>query len=127
MKCLVTGGAGFIGSNLALELEKLGYEVTVVDNFISGSENNLKDFKGKFIELDDSKEFKLDGKFDVIFHQAAITDPRFGDDNETIRANVDGFKNILNLAIKNNAKLIDENDRIKNQISQRACNSFAGR
>ena len=52
MKCLVTGGAGFIGSNLALELEKLGYEVTVVDNFISGSENNLKDFKGKFIELD---------------------------------------------------------------------------
>jgi len=106
MKCLVTGGAGFIGSNLALELEKLGYEVTVVDNFISGSENNLKDFKGKFIELDDSKEFKLDGKFDVIFHQAAITDPRFGDDNETIRANVEGFKNILNLAIKNNAKLI---------------------
>src|SRR3989344_4204624 len=41
MKCLVTGGAGFIGSNLALELEKLGYEVTVVDNFISGSENIL--------------------------------------------------------------------------------------
>ena len=106
MKCLVTGGAGFIGSNLALELEKQGNEVTIVDNLFSGTKKNLKDFKGKFIELDISKPFELNNNFEVIFHEAAITDPRFKDDNETIRANTEGFKNIIELAKKNNAKLI---------------------
>jgi ADP-L-glycero-D-manno-heptose 6-epimerase len=106
MKCLVTGGAGFIGSNLALELEKQGHEVTIVDNFLSGTKENLKDFKGKFIELDISNEFELNDKFEIIFHLAAITDPRCGDDKETVRANIQGFKNIIKLAEKNNAKLI---------------------
>ncbi len=106
MKCLVTGGAGFIGSNLALELERRGNKVIVVDNIISGSKDNLKEFKGKFIELDISKSFEIEEEFDVIFHQAAITDPRFEDDNEMVRANVEGFKNIITLAQKNNAKLI---------------------
>ncbi|MAH33635.1 ADP-glyceromanno-heptose 6-epimerase [archaeon] len=106
MKCLVTGGAGFIGSNLALELEKQGHEVTVADNLISGSKENLDGFKGKFIQMDISKPFELNENFDIIFHEAAITDPRFKDDDETIRANVEGFKNIIALAKKNNAKLI---------------------
>lgn len=106
MKCLVTGGAGFIGSNLALELEKQGHEVTIADNMTSGSKDNLKEFKGKFIELDISKPFELKENFDVIFHQAAITDPRFEDDEEMVRVNVEGFKNIIELAQKNNAKLI---------------------
>lgn len=35
-KCLITGGAGFIGSHLAEELMRRGYEVTVVDNFYKG-------------------------------------------------------------------------------------------
>ena len=51
MKCLVTGGAGFIGSNLALELEKQGHEDTVVDNLFTGNKNNLKGFNGKMIEI----------------------------------------------------------------------------
>ena len=106
MKCLVTGGAGFIGSNLALELEKRGHDVVIIDNLLTGSKDNLEGFKGKFMEIDCSKPFKLDEKFDVIFHEAAITDPRFEDDNETIRANVDGFKNIIKLAKDNNAKLV---------------------
>jgi ADP-L-glycero-D-manno-heptose 6-epimerase len=106
MKCLVTGGAGFIGSNLALELEKQGNEVTVVDNMFSADKNNLKGFKGKFIERDVSKDFDLDDSFDVIFHLAAITDPRYPDDKETYRGNIEGFDNIVRLAQKNNAKLI---------------------
>lgn len=106
MKILVTGGAGFIGSNLALELEKQGNEVTIVDNLLSGTKENLKEFKGKFIELDISKPFKIEENFEIIFHEAAITDPRFEDDNETIRANTEGFKNIIELAKKDNAKLI---------------------
>lgn len=106
MKCLVTGGAGFIGSNLALELEKQGKEVTVVDNLLTGKMENLSGFKGKFINADVSKEFILDENFDVIFHEAAITDPRFEDEDETLRANVEGFKVMIELAKKNNAKLI---------------------
>jgi ADP-L-glycero-D-manno-heptose 6-epimerase len=102
----VTGGAGFIGSNLALELEKQGHEVTVADNLLSGSKENLDGFKGKFIQMDISKPFELNENFNIIFHEAAITDPRFKDDDETIRANVEGFKNIIALAKKNNAKLI---------------------
>lgn len=108
MKCLVTGGAGFIGSNLALELEKQGHQITIMDNLFSGTKENLKDFKGEFIELDcaDPKTKDLEDKFDVIFHIAAITDPRHPDDEETYNKNIDGFNNILALAQKNNAKLI---------------------
>jgi len=105
MKILVTGGAGFIGSNLALELDKQGHDVTVADNLFTGNRDNLNDFKGELIDIDVSKE-KLSGKFDAIFHQAAITDPRFEDDNEMMRANIEGFKLIINLALENNAKLV---------------------
>ena len=106
MKCLVTGGAGFIGSNLALELEKQGHEVVVVDNFLTGNKDNLKGFDGKIIEIDIADNFDLNEKFDVIFHEAAITDPRYPNDDETYNKNIQGFNNIVSLAQKNNAKLI---------------------
>ena len=107
MKCLVTGGAGFIGSNLALELERLGYEVVVVDSLLSGNKRNLDGFNGKFIKGDVSeKNFEIKGKFDVIFHEAAITDPRYPNDQETYEKNVKGFENMISLAKNNSAKLV---------------------
>lgn len=108
MNALVTGGAGFIGSNISIEVEKKGYNVISLDNLYSGNLENLNGFKGKFIELDvcNEKLFDLNIKFDVIFHEAAITDPRHNNDNETYSKNVNGFKNILKLAKKNNSKLI---------------------
>ena len=107
MKCLVTGGAGFIGSNLALELEKHGHEVTIIDNLLTGNRDNLNGFNGKFIEMDVSgNKFNINGSFDAIFHEAAITDPRYPNDKETYNKNVHGFKNIIELAKNNNAKLI---------------------
>ena len=107
-KILITGGAGFIGSNLALELEKEGHKVTIIDNLFSGTKENLKEFKGKFINLDVplSEVKDIEGEFDIIFHQAAITDPRFEDDKKLYRENIAGFKNMIELAKKNNAKLI---------------------
>jgi len=106
MKCLVTGGAGFIGSNLAIKLEDEGNEVTIIDNFSSGHRDNIQNFHGTLIEADLSKPLELSQKFDVIFHQAAITDPRYDNDEETLRQNIQGFKNILEFALKNNSKLI---------------------
>jgi ADP-L-glycero-D-manno-heptose 6-epimerase len=105
-KCLVTGGAGFIGSNLSLKLEKLGNEVVVMDDFNTGIRENLRDFKGKVIEQDVSKQFNYEYGVDIIFHIGAITDPRHDDDNETYTKNVEGFKNILKLAQEKKAKLI---------------------
>ncbi len=106
MKYLVTGGAGFIGSNLALELEKQDNDVTVIDNFFSGHEDNLKKFKGKVLKKDISKPFEIKEKFDAIFHQAAITDPRHSNDDELINQNISGFKNILTISQRHNSKLI---------------------
>src|SRR3989338_3271393 len=106
MKCLVTGGAGFIGSNLALELENQGNEVIVADNFLTGNKNNLNGFKWKIIELDVSNPFDLNEEFDAIFHEAAITDPRYPNDIETYNKNVNSFSNVLQIAEKSNAKLI---------------------
>ena len=106
MKVLVTGGAGFIGSNLALKLERGGNEVIIVDNLFSGTKENLKEFKGRFIASDISQPIKFDNKFDVIFHIAAITDPRHDNDEETYNKNVEGFKLMVKLAQEHNAKLI---------------------
>ncbi|MDO8481026.1 MAG: NAD-dependent epimerase/dehydratase family protein [Nanoarchaeota archaeon] len=105
MRCLVTGGAGFIGSNLALELEKKGHEVVILDNLSTGTRDNLEGFKGIFLKGDVvTHEFKQ--TFDAIFHQAAITDPRYSDDKEVMRQNVGGFRNMLELARKNKAKFV---------------------
>jgi len=109
MKCLVTGGAGFIGSNLALELSRRGHDVTVLDNLSFGHEQNLKGFKGAFVRGDVANAEVvrgLKGGFDVIFHQAAITDPRYPDASETLRQNVQGFQYALELAARDEAKLV---------------------
>lgn len=106
IRSLVTGGAGFIGSNLALELEALGHQVVVADNFHSADKNNLKNFKGEIISWDVSEPVLIQQKFDVIFHQAAITDPRHPNDEETFKKNVDGFQRIIDLADRDGAKLV---------------------
>ena len=106
MKYLVTGGAGFIGSNLALTLESEKHQVTVIDNFSSGHLDNLKGFKGKIIKQDISKNFEINETFNAIFHQAAITDPRYGNDEDLLKQNINGFKNIIEIAENGKSKLI---------------------
>lgn len=108
MKVLVTGGAGFIGSHLAVHLENEGHSVVVLDDFSSGHENNLKGFRGEVIRADIatcplSSTFK---SFEVIFHQAAITDTTVSDEDRMFHANVGGFENILEFAAKVGAKVV---------------------
>ena len=58
-RCLVTGGAGFIGSNLSRFLANSGANVIVIDNFSTGRRSNTLDFEGlgiKLIEADISEQ-----------------------------------------------------------------------
>jgi|TARA_Y100000310_G_scaffold107829_1_gene106261 ADP-L-glycero-D-manno-heptose 6-epimerase len=105
-KILVTGGAGFIGSNLVIELLKQNHDITIIDNISSGNKHHIDFFSGKFLNQDISTNFTLDENFDIIFHEASLTDTTFKDDNEMIRQNVEGFQNILNLALKHNSTLV---------------------
>ena len=71
MRAVVTGGAGFIGSNLVDALVARGDEVTVVDNFASGKRQNLNP-AATLLEHDIREPFSLDA--DAIFHLAAQAD-----------------------------------------------------
>ncbi len=101
---LITGGAGFIGSNLALELQERypKAKIMILDDFSSANFKNLKKFRGEVLACDVSTDelfFKLDDfQPEVIFHMASITDTTVTDQELMMRKNVDGFKNILEVA-----------------------------
>lgn len=75
MKCLVTGGAGFIGSHLVAHMESNGHEVVVLDNLSSGNRDNLKGRKATLVEGDlrnmQDVEKAVAG-VDVVLHHAAL-------------------------------------------------------
>ena len=112
MKILITGGAGFIGSNLVLNLQARfpSAELVILDNLSSGNLKNIEGFKAELIEGGVENENlinSLNGKgFNTIFHEAAITDTTITDTERIMRVNVSGLKNILNLARAENATVI---------------------
>ena len=101
---LITGGAGFIGSNLALELQRRYPEarILILDDFSSADFRNLQGFKGVVQACDVSTDevyFKTDEFHpDLIFHMASITDTTVQDQELMMKKNVDGFENILKIA-----------------------------
>jgi nucleoside-diphosphate-sugar epimerase len=101
-KCLVTGGAGFIGSNLADELIRRSAKVTIIDNLSTGSRENLAEIGGdfEFIEADlndDAALTKAVEGVDVVFHQAALPSVPRSVENpvETHQACVNATFNLL--------------------------------
>ncbi|MDQ7038058.1 MAG: ADP-glyceromanno-heptose 6-epimerase [Aquificota bacterium] len=113
MRILITGGAGFIGSNLALTLQDMYQDakIYILDNFSSGHFKNLTGFKGEVItgDIRDRELWEYIRKhitFDVIFHKAAITDTTVEDQRLMMETNADSFRYILDLALEWGAKVI---------------------
>jgi nucleoside-diphosphate-sugar epimerase len=105
MRFLVTGGAGFIGSNLAIKLVELGHEVRVLDNFSSGRRDNLSSIADRTEVIEgDIRDFWtvmscMEG-IDYVLHQAALPSvPRSVNNPLTSNAvNIDGTLNVLECA-----------------------------
>jgi ADP-L-glycero-D-manno-heptose 6-epimerase len=112
LNLIVTGGAGFIGSNLALALQEKfpGARLTVIDDFRSGDFKNLQGYRGDFVaqdlaKLDWTEQFSEE-KFDAIFHLASITDTTNHDQFEQVHDNVESFRRILNFARPTKTRII---------------------
>jgi len=109
-RTLVTGGAGFIGSHLCDRLIKDGHAVTCLDNLFTGSKENIAHLflnpKFTFVEADVQKPFA--GSFDRIFNLACPASPPHyqHDPVETVRTNVLGMMNMLDLAKAAGARIL---------------------
>ena len=107
-KVLVTGGCGFIGHALTLELIERGYDVDVIDNLSIGREAKIPKgctFLGGDIRGMDNQN---DKPYIYIFHLAALSriQPSFQNPTQTFSVNVDGTKKVVEYAYQNKSKLI---------------------
>lgn len=120
-RALVTGGAGFIGSNLATHLAAAGVETVAADTFTEGTWRNLVAFLrhgGDAVTLEhglDLDSIRRCGPFDAIFHEAAITGVIAADgsalsgpeaDRQMLRNNVEQFRLLLDYAVETGAAMI---------------------
>ena len=109
---LITGGAGFIGSNLVLALQELLPEsrLTVIDDFRSGDFKNLVGYKGDVVAANlahfDWRNQFGDERFDAIFHLASITDTTLHDQFVQVHDNVESFRRLLDFAHASHTRVI---------------------
>lgn len=110
-RILVTGGAGYIGSNIATALcARAGTDVVVIDNFCSGDWRNLIRLNCEVRAIDCDNPLLLDeiaaGAFSTIYHEAAITDTTVMDQRLMIETNTNAFASILEASSKSGARVI---------------------
>jgi ADP-L-glycero-D-manno-heptose 6-epimerase len=109
VRVLVTGAAGFIGSNLATHLAGEGMDVVATDDFSSADWNNLTAFTGDFLTLppgEDLNALRAAGPFSVIFHEASITDTTVTDQRHMMLNNVEYFRQLLDLAVEWKSRVV---------------------
>jgi UDP-glucose 4-epimerase len=108
MKALVTGGAGFIGTNLIKKLLNEGYEVVSIDNYKSGFEHNHISGCHYFnMDIRDAHDYTWLG-VDIVFHLAAIAriQPSFHEPKDYFTTNVNGSLNLIHWCAQNNVPLV---------------------
>ncbi len=112
MTILITGGAGFIGAHLCLRLLEEGHSVICLDNFITGSKDNLKACMGyktfKLIEHDISNPLYIKDDLDWVFHFASLASPRhyLHHPIKTLKSGLLGAYNCLGIAKAKGAKFL---------------------
>ena len=109
-RVLVTGGAGFLGSHLCQRLIDQGCTVLCVDNFHTGSKDNLRSLLDdhRFDLIRHDVNFPLYVEVDEVFNLACPASPMHyqSDPVQTIKTNVQGSLNMLGLAKRNKAKVL---------------------
>ncbi|MDD5431142.1 MAG: NAD-dependent epimerase/dehydratase family protein [Candidatus Pacebacteria bacterium] len=110
MKYLVTGGAGFIGSNLVDALIERGHEVAVIDNLVTGKKENVNT-RAVFYQADITDLGQIEPLFkgiDGVFHVAAVAriQPSFENPDLYFRTNALGTRNVLAAAKKHGVKKV---------------------
>lgn len=109
---VVTGGAGFIGSHLCDRLAQEGFRVTCLDNFITGTKDNIKhlinDKNFCLIEHNVANFIKIKGKVDFVLHFASCASPEdyLKFPIQTLKVGSLGTHNALGLAKDKNAKFM---------------------
>jgi len=110
MKILVTGGAGFLGSHLSEKLLYQGHQVICLDNFHTGSKKNIEHLllNDNFSLLEGDVRNQIDIQADGIFNLACPASPVHYQRSpiETLHTNIFGASNILDLARKNGARVL---------------------
>jgi UDP-glucose 4-epimerase len=111
MKIIITGAAGFIGSNLTKKLLNDGHNVVGIDNLSYGEERNITDFKNhsKFsFQNGDicNPLFLKDTKADVLVHLASQKIPRYDNALKTLEENNLMLKNVISKCLSENMKLV---------------------
>ncbi len=113
-KILITGGTGFVGSNLCHRLIEQGHEVTCLDNNYTGSLENVRDLldspRFRFVEHDVIEPYEEDGcRYDEIYHLACPASPPFYQGTRSIfttKTCVYGTINLLELAKAHSARIL---------------------
>jgi dTDP-glucose 4,6-dehydratase len=112
MNILVTGGAGFIGSHLCKKLLEQGNSVICVDNFITGSVDNVSELKDnsnfRLIGQDISNPLYIEGDLDWVLHLASIASPKYylGYPIKTLKSGLLGTHHCLGIAKESQAKFL---------------------
>ena len=113
MRVLITGGAGFIGSHLADYYVNAGYDVTVLDNFSTGSKKNISHLEEKIMVVDgDIRNIELIDQLtqdsDLVLHMAAALGVNTILDSplESMSTNITGSEVVLNTAARHNKRII---------------------